>query len=95
MQTHALIDSLSDTIAEVEAERLSNILGDLVAKTLPLLLAKGLTAVKTRNQGETLWHVQGKSLVKTLSDTLADLRPQKLCDILANVEAEELDQMRR
>lgn len=75
MQTHALIDSLSDTIAEVEAERLGNILGDLVAKTLLLLLAEGLTAVKTRNLGETLWHVQSKSLVKTLSDTLADLKP--------------------
>lgn len=75
MQTHALIDSLSDTIAEVEAERLSNILGDLVAKTLLLLLAEGLTAAKTRNLGETLWHVQSKSLVKTLSDTLADLKP--------------------
>lgn len=75
MQTHALIDSLSDTIAEVEAERLGNILGDLVAKTLLLLLAEGLTAAKTRNLGETLWHVQSKSLVKTLSDTLADLKP--------------------
>lgn len=57
MQTHALVGTLSDTIDEVEAERLGNILGDLVAKTLLLPLAEGLAAVKTRNPGETLWDV--------------------------------------
>jgi len=83
VRTHVLVDTLSNTIAEVEAERLGNILGDLVAKTLLLPLAGGLAAVKTRNLGEwdALWDVQGKALVKTLSDTLANLEPQKLGDM--------------
>lgn len=44
-------------------------------------MVEGLASVKTRNLGETLWDVQGKALIKTLSDTLADLKPQKLGDM--------------
>ena len=90
VEAEALVDTLADTLAEVEAEALGDTLGDFEAEAPVDILADTLAELEAETLGVTLGDVEAEALVDTLADTPAEVESETLGDALGDAEAEAL-----
>ena len=90
VEAEALVDTLADTLAEVEAEALGDTLGDFEAEAPVDILADTLAELEGETLGVTLGDVEAEALVDTLVDTPAEVESETLGDALGDAEAEAL-----
>ena len=82
VEAGALVNTMAETVEEVEAETLGVILGDVNAETL--------AKVKAGTFGKTLGDLDPEELLDKLADTLAGIEAETVGDNLDDVKSEAL-----